>query len=257
MISIIPRLTMVVAVAVLLGGHGCRPTGGQPRPGMPAEPQAQHPTGPVTIETFVRRVYVGGVPYDEVSRYDPSSVTPVLLAMLSDEKEESHWTNIVVTLGMLGDERAVEPLLAFLRSGDGKTLSADRYRAKTSVVMSLGYIVNKSGDDRALKFLVDGVSVNVWKHRGIGWKSPYHRSRQALYGQLASMSLLGLGLSGRPEAADVLVSVKRRLTTSDGKALRAQIPGVAGIVEESLKANAIIAKSGLDGYYAGETNPIP
>ncbi|MGH7166213.1 MAG: hypothetical protein ACREIS_11890, partial [Nitrospiraceae bacterium] len=56
------------------------------------------------IQDFARQTFIHGVPYEGASRYDGSAV-PVLLHMLEDPKEEPYWANIVITLGMIGDER--------------------------------------------------------------------------------------------------------------------------------------------------------
>jgi HEAT repeat protein len=106
------------------------------------------------IRSFVRQVYIEGVPFEEVQKFDKATAAPVLLKMLEDAREEKYWPNIVVTLGMLGDARAVEPLIQFVEKGSPGTLSHARYIAKTSAVMSLGYIVNKSKSDKALSYLI-------------------------------------------------------------------------------------------------------
>ena len=152
-------------------------------------------------------IYVHGVPYEEATRFDPSSVVPVLLEMLANPQEERYWPNIVITLGMLGDERAVEPLIRFVAEGVGQ-LSRDQFVAKTSAVASLGYIVNKSNSDRALTYLTEGIDPEVWSRRGINWSSPFHASEVGRNGQLITMSILGLGLSGNSRAAEVLRSLR-------------------------------------------------
>jgi len=68
---------------------------------------------PMDVKEFVRRIFIEGVPYEEARKYGPTDV-PTLLKMLADPKEEAYRTNIVVTLGIIGDERAVDPLIAFL-----------------------------------------------------------------------------------------------------------------------------------------------
>jgi len=69
--------------------------------------------GLMDIEEFVRQFYIHGVPYAEASKYD-ASVVPALLEMLQETKEQEHWSNIVVTLGMIGDDSAMEPMIAFV-----------------------------------------------------------------------------------------------------------------------------------------------
>jgi HEAT repeat protein len=197
----------------------------------------------------VHQIYIEGVPYEEAIRFDPGSAVPILLEMLADPKEEEYWPNIVVTLGMLGDERAVDPLIQFLKENSGRTLSNSAYRAKTSVVMSLGYIVNKNGSRKALEFLIESVDPEIWTRRGIIWKSPHHRTEADRNQQLTIMSILGLALSGNQRALMILRSLRRVPPSRQAASLRAEIPGVDDALREAIEANEKIAKRGLAAYY--------
>jgi hypothetical protein len=201
------------------------------------------------IRTFVHQIYIEGVPYEEAIRFDPAGAVPILLGMLADPREEKYWPNIVVTLGMLGDERAVDPLIQFLKEKATGPLSHSRYIAKTSVVMALGYIVNKNASKKALEFLIDSVDPVVWTRRGIVWKSPHHRTEAERNQQLSIMSILGLGLSGNHTALKFLRSLRRVPATRQAASVRAQIRGVDDILREAIEANEKIAKSGLAAYY--------
>ncbi|HWM93103.1 MAG TPA: hypothetical protein VN493_20235 [Thermoanaerobaculia bacterium] len=194
------------------------------------------PAAPVDIRTFVSRLYIHGVPYEEASRFDAETTVPVLLAMLADPEEEQLWPNIVVTLGMIGDERAVEPLIEFLQQEVEGTLSHNHYIAKSSVVMSLGYVINRTGSRRALDFLVESADPETWSHRSLFWASPYHGTDAERDRQLATMSILGLGLSGHPEAAEVLRT----------------LPGPADVIDTALEAHRHIERMGLGAYYREE-----
>jgi HEAT repeat protein len=211
-----------------------------------ASPAADQPSD---ISTFVHQIYIEGIPYEEAIRFDPASAVPILLGMLADPKEEEYWPNIVVTLGMLGDERAVDPLIQFMKEDAAGPLSHSRYKAKTSVVMALGYIVNKNGSKKALEFLIESVDPAVWTRRGIMWKSPYHRTEAERNQQLTIMSILGLGLSGNREALTLLRSLRQVPATRQGENLRAQIAGVNDVLKEAIAANEKIAKRGMADYY--------
>ena len=102
------------------------------------------------IKSFVSQLYIEGVPYEEATLFDPDAAVPTLLDMLADPNEEQHWPNVVTTLGMLGDARAVEPLIQFLEEDPGKRLSHVHYIAKTGVMMALGYLINKDENQEAL-----------------------------------------------------------------------------------------------------------
>jgi len=92
---------------------------------------------PMGIKEFVRQFYIYGVPYERASRYD-ASVAPTLLEMLKDPREQDHWSNIVVTLGMIGDKSTVEPMIAFIESSREGTLNRSQRRAKTAAIISFG-----------------------------------------------------------------------------------------------------------------------
>jgi hypothetical protein len=216
---------------------------------LPAATQAQpqNPTSDQSIREFVHQAYIRGVPYEEISRFDASSATPILLEMLANPREEEFWPNIVVALGMLGDERAVAPLIQFLeRNEASRPLSHAQYIAKSSVVMSLGYIINKTGSPRALEYLKASMSPTIWRQRKVEWSSPYHPTAEARDRQLSKMAILGLGLSGRPFAAEALRSLRAPATAAAEESFRRD---VAGLVSEALSANDEIGKEGLAAYY--------
>lgn len=200
---------------------------------------------PMDIKAFVRQIFIHGVPYEEASKYD-SSVVPTLLNMLADPKEEAHWANVVVTLGIIGDERAVDPLIAFLRKGEKGTLSRSQYAARTSVLMALGYLINKSGSTKALTYLKGSLDPGVWGKRKVNWTSPYHASVDDRNVQLSTLAILGLALSGHPSAAEALRSLQKPAKTAAAKRFQDQ---VSETVKEALRSNKIIAKEGLAGYY--------
>lgn len=191
------------------------------------------------IVVFVHQTYFEGIPYDDVSRFDPATAVPILLTLLRDSKEEDYWTNIVVALGMLGDARAIDPLIDFLEQDHGGRLSAPQYLAKSAVVMAIGYIIQKSRNEKALAFLIDGTAPQSWTRRGLHWSSPYHWSEAERNRQLSTMSILGLGLSGHPDAAQHLRSLKQEYRS---KGLD------DGAIQEALKANTEIARKGVALY---------
>ena len=172
---------------------------------MSLQQRAQTATDPETVRAFVRQTYIAGIPFKEVQGMSPDVALPVLITMLDDSRDAQYWANIVVTLGMLGDNRAVEPLINFIaRSEEPPELSPPQAVAKTSAVMSVGYIVNKTGKGPAFTFLAEGVDPQVWENRNIRWSSSFYPSTRERNIQLATMSIIGLAISGRPEAEKIL-----------------------------------------------------
>jgi len=146
------------------------------------------------IKAFVRQVCIHGVPYAEASKYD-ASVRPTLLEMLDDPKEQDHWPNIVITLGMIDDQNAVEPMIAFVEKARKCTSSLDQRKAMTSAVVSLGYLINRSGSRRALDY-------------------PTTLTRDK---DLKKYAVMGLALSGHPKAAEKLKSIPKESAPIRGK----------------------------------------
>jgi len=196
------------------------------------------------VRDFVRQTFIHGVPYEEARRFGPAAV-PALLAMLEDRREQEHWTNVVGLLGMIGDARAVEPLIAFAAARTEETLSPAEYRAKSTVPLALGYLLNGTANERALSYLIEGLNPSVWAQRGVTWRSPFHRTDVERNLQLTATAVLGLAVSARPEAALALRAVQSD-TSAVGKQLQAQ---VGEVVSEALETHAQIARMGLVEYY--------
>lgn len=202
----------------------------------------------VPVATFVRRLYADTVPFDEGRSYGPEAV-PVLLSMLADPAEKAHWHTIVLTLGMIGDQRAVDPLKAFVRSGGSEVVSEDVFSAKSNTLLALGYIVNQSGDRRALDYLAASLDPGVWSNqRGLEWVSPYQDVMDRDV-HLATMAVMGLALSGHDEAERVLRSFKP--TQVDGQ-FRAR---TSRVVEQALVEHRRVARAGLSAYYRDDPSP--
>jgi hypothetical protein len=197
------------------------------------------------IENFARRDYFEGVPYEEVTLLDSATAVPILLKMLEDPDEEEYWPNAVVILGMLGDEQAVDPLIRFLEQSKTNNLSHDHYNAKTLVLMALGYLVNKSGNHKALAYLKDGVKPVIWSRRNLNWKSPYHDGNGDRNIRLSEMAIIGLALSGDPSAADTLRSLEEPAATELDRRFQAK---ASDLVSEAISAHETISREGLATY---------
>jgi hypothetical protein len=186
----------------------------------------------------------------------PSLALPVLIKMLDDPRDEQYWANIVMTLGMLGDSRAVGPLINFItRSEEPSELSAPQTVAKTSAVMFLGYIVNKTGKGQALTFLAEGVDPQVWENRNIQWSSYFYPLTRERNNQLAVMSIIGLAISGRPEAKKILRGLQHPVSDPNSMVVRQRLPEIANVIDDALKANEKISRDGLKKYYESTRRP--
>jgi HEAT repeat protein len=166
--------------------------------------------------------------------------------MLADSNEEEYWPNIVITLGMLGDERAIDPLIKFLEQAvPGKQLSRSHYIAKTGVLMALGYLINKSGSQKALTYLRESLNPNAWSQRALSWSSPFNQDVEARDLQLTKMAILGLALSAHPAAAEALRSLQKPPQNEAERKLQARL---SPTVAEALQEHRTIGTEGLVNY---------
>jgi hypothetical protein len=217
---------------------------GPPQPGPP-QPGASGASAPMDVRDFVRQVFIHGIPYEEASRYDASAV-PVLLAMLRDPAEEDFWANVAVVLGVIGDERAVEPMISFIQSDPGPAdMSPARYRARTTALMAMGYLVNRTGNQRALNYLQESARPEAWAQRDIKGTAPFQASTSERNVDLSKHAILGLALSGRPEAAQTLRSLQEPASTDAARAFQAQ---VRDLVSEALNEHQKVTSRGLADY---------
>jgi hypothetical protein len=193
------------------------------------------------IVDFVHRDYVEGVPYDLASSYNREDAEK-LIGLLDDQAERPYLTNIVVTLGMIGDPVAVQPLQSFVERGEGY-VDSQTLRAKTSALVALGYIVNKHNDETALRYLAQGLNPNNWKERKLKWMLRNNDEQRNI--SLIKASALGLGISGTPEAAAALNSAQFTIQSVDPSVSVTVNP----VIEHALAINKTIQQKGLKRYH--------
>jgi HEAT repeat protein len=167
--------------------------------------------------------------------------------MLRDPAEQPHWPNIVVVLGMIGDPRAVDPLVRLIESpAPAAGLSREHYAAKTSALMALGYLVNKSRDRKALDYLKASANPAAWASKDISGIAPFQSSLAERNRDLSKFAILGLALTGHPEAAQTLRQLQAPSTSAATQEFQAQ---VGDVISEALRENQKISEQGLENYY--------
>ncbi|MGN6107589.1 MAG: HEAT repeat domain-containing protein [Kofleriaceae bacterium] len=230
----------VIFGALILAAIGCA---SKPSP-KPFRPQGTAGMDlPSDVHEFVNMRFIHGVPYDAARRLGPAAI-PSLLAVLGDPQAERQWPVAATTVSMIGDPQALDPLIEFIADGQG-ALSRSQYVAKTNALMGLGYIANTSEDPKALDYLIEGTNPDVWPRR-IAWRCPFTTTAEDCQRDLAEVSVLGLALSGRPQARDVLEALKSRGTAQGATKVQRRFGELA---EQSLREHARIANGGLSQYY--------
>lgn len=169
-------------------------------------------TAKESVRDFVTKVYIHGLPYEQAKAYGKSAV-PELVKMLNEPGLEKYWTNIIVSLGYIGDPAAVKPLVSFMQNSKGE-ISLARFNAILYVFQALGHI-SQSGDALSLNTLIDYTNLDSWKTRKLQFG--YSRYNAAALSEvLARQAIVGLGISGQPAAMKKLNELRQsKQTRSD------------------------------------------
>ncbi len=201
------------------------------------------PSQILPVEQFVRQTYIHGLPYLEANKYDSTAI-PILTRMLRDRAEEEHWANVVGTLGAIGNQQVFLELTTFLARGTG-LVSAREYDAKSAVLIALGYLSHRSGDDTVLTYLIESADPRAWERRQLAWGSPFHDSIRARDEQLSTMAVIALGLSGRERAREALVELQE----DTDPAIEEFSRRIDDVTRDALQTWAVVSDIGLEGYY--------
>jgi PBS lyase HEAT-like repeat len=202
-----------------------------------------------SINDFVHQTFIHGVPYQQVIKYKADDVLPILLKMLADPEEEAARSNVATTLGMLGDKRSVQALIQYFQSGKG-VLSPSEYNGKISALTALGFILNKQIDPFAFGYLRESLQLSIVHKYKMEWSSPYQKTLEDRDLQLLQTTIMGLGLSGRPEAAQILVSFESRVASLESNAGSDFVKAdktLQATLKEAIRANGVIQKAGQKG----------
>lgn len=154
----------------------------------------------MNILEFVHHNFIEGIPYRPDIQYSDHDLH-TLDILLNDPHAEGYWLTAVIALGMTGDRRVLPLLVKFLDRDRG-AISLANYEAKSAVPVALGYYLAKNFNLDLFNYLTQRLDPLVWSQR-IHW----HRrgmDDNARNAHLIEMTLMGLGLSGRPEAGVLL-----------------------------------------------------
>jgi hypothetical protein len=160
------------------------------------------------VDDLVFKHYMDGIPYPEAHALGPNAL-PYLLELLENPELKLFWTNIIVTIGFIEDPSAVDPLIDFLERAEGEVDGAS-FRALLSVPYALGCIA-AGGGDRSIAYLADtiagsGTAAIQWQFQGKSVKD-----------LVAEYAVMGLAVSGRPEARQLLQTLHRDAVKQSGR----------------------------------------
>ncbi|AWM36736.1 hypothetical protein GobsT_54160 [Gemmata obscuriglobus] len=212
---------------------------------------------PKDVKEFVRRHYPEGVPFEiavklrDQDKYKGAVET--LLKMLDDPAEKEHLPEIVTTLCFIADEKAVEPLIKFVKS---ERSGADEFRAKNAVLIHLGDLIHKSKNKVALEYLQEMASkpsmvkkvaapraaaVMAANPKAVGDAAVIPPTEEELTAELSVSAAQGLALAGLQESEAALSALKESATA---------LASVKEIADDAKKTSEKVRTFGQLKYYA-------
>ncbi|MFA5906214.1 MAG: hypothetical protein WC836_19955 [Desulfobacula sp.] len=151
------------------------------------------------VNDLVLKHYMDGIPYAKANALGKDAL-PYLFELLENPDEKLFWTNIIVTIGFIEDTSAVDALINFLEKAEGEVDGAT-FRALLSVPYALGCIAS-GGHAKAIDYL--GTRITGQKNLRINW----NYKNKPISDLIAEQSVMGLAVSGRPEARQKLQALK-------------------------------------------------
>lgn len=184
--------------------------------------------------------------YQELSTLYDVSAVPELIEMLGSPDEAPQWDRIAGLLGVVGDDRAVNALIEFIEQPvPSGRLSIEQANAFTQAILSLGLLVNRPGSERALEYLIEGLTPSTWRKRNVQGVAPWASSFDEYDRYLSLYALDALALSGNPRAGEALRSLQR--SPSSGQAQFRT--GLDDTLTHWLEVHQLVADHGLVGMY--------
>ena len=206
-------------------------------------------TANLPVKDFVGQLYFHGLPLEKAAAYGNGDVA-ILLDMLEDAGAVRYHENVALTLGMIGNPHAVEPLIEYVQKGIGSaeaSMSRRAFKGRVGAMVALGYLLHFTDSEEALSFLLESTSPEAWAEREtVGLEADPKIPRE-----LSKYAILSLGLSGNPAAAAYLEALRnRRLKLSPAE--DSFLAEEEGVILQSLELNAEISSVGLIDYYSRE-----
>lgn len=218
------------------------------------------------ILALVHQNFIEGVPYQANIEYTNNEFSE-LVHLLNDPRKEALWAKAVTVLGMTGDPAAFDLLRSFLERDTG-SISSSAYAAKLDVPIALGYLLKKTENPEILKYLIKGLRPSAWSGI-IKWQSPPLKNEADRDAHLATVTMLGLALSGHTKGLTALQNLLnefmvQKVTRLQDASAGAQnkcnngpiktLPekfeeGTAALLSEAIRTSQRVHDVGLVQYY--------
>jgi len=196
---------------------------------------------PPSLGEYVRDHW-WGIRRDEAASLFDATAVPGLVAML--DSETPYCTGVVGMLVAVGDERAVDALIALVEKPYTDPALANVYEsARAGAITGLGQLARRIGSERALTYLIEGLTPDVWDRRNVRGVAEWTKSYREYDALLSEYAIHGLAYSGDPRAGEALKSLQSSPTPEQARLRK----GLDKTLEDWLKI--------YDGVAQGSSRP--
>jgi hypothetical protein len=204
---------------------------------------------PQDVRAFVSQHWIQGIPYQAASQYGEADARLLLEWLNEPEKHEEFLPEIVTTLGFIGSELAVQPLIDFVQN---PRATRAVFKAKHAALIHLGDLINKSGSQAALDFLTKvatdaGMANNLAVPRATiaaaeaAVAGVNAQSAETIAAELAVSATFGLALAGKAEAEQTLAGMANGTTA---------FAAVKRATTEAMALSQTVRTQGQKAYYS-------
>jgi hypothetical protein len=192
------------------------------------------------VRDFALKRY-NGIPYFEAKKFD-SQALPVLEELLNGPENEKYYSNIVETIGIIGDEKGLEILISFLEDRFEGEINVDQDIALYLVNVAIGHIA-ANGSRRAMDYLIACTNMTTLNNKKLKWYLANKHPTEWAPLNVITSSIAGLAITGSDEAEMVLKDMQKKL---NGTKIYEKIKHH---IEDNLRMNARVREHGSYAEY--------
>lgn len=168
---------------------------------------------PPTLEQLVQGSFPDDIYRRNPDLYRKPQNVDKLLAMLNDEKYLRYRWNVVNLLGLMGDARAVDPLIKVLERGAKNHRDGVAYRYPIpSGLFALGKIYCRTKNQKAFHYLVSALEPSFWLHKVPAPHGP--RLHESVVMNEVLWAIRALGHCGDQKGKGALLAFRKKMMAS-------------------------------------------
>ena len=186
-----------------------------------------------SVETFVCRQYIHGMPYSEAHSLGAKAI-PILSALIEDPSRKQCWANAIAVVAVIGSPESYEILRRFMWERFRGEVDEPTYDALESAVATMGF-ASLGQPSLVAAYLESGADPKHWSR--LPWHYPTV-GRERTQRAFSLFSIHSLGFCSNPRARSALLRLKDK----------PYAPGQEANIRASLRTNEEVTRVGLRAY---------